>query len=383
VSRIRTTHLVTGLVQGGAETMLARLLSRLDRERFDCEAICLGESGPMADVIRATGVPLTILGMRRGRPSVGAFYRLAAELRRFRPHVLQTWLYHADLAGLVAGRATSVPAIVWNVRAADMDMRQYSATSALTVKACARWSHKPTAIVVNSEAGRHHHERLGYRPRRWILIRNGIDTSVFRPDHAARAAFRGELQIAAGTILIGLIGRFDPMKDHEGFLRAAAIVARAHDNVHFVMAGTGVDGQNAVLTNLIRDLNLDNKVHLLGNRTDMPKLTAALDMAVSSSISEGFSNVLLEAMASGVACIATDVGDSRHIIGNTGVMVPPRDSASLAAALGRRIAAGPEVRAAAGRLARARVLAEFDLTVVVQRYEQLYASLAEERVCAA
>jgi glycosyltransferase involved in cell wall biosynthesis len=253
----------------------------------------------------------------------------------------------------------------------------------LTVKACARWSHKPTAIVVNSEAGRHHHERLGYRPRRWILIRNGIDTSVFRPDHAARAAFRGELQIAAGTILIGLIGRFDPMKDHEGFLRAAAIVARAHDNVHFVMAGTGVDGQNAVLTNLIRDLNLDNKVHLLGNRTDMPKLTAALDMAVSSSISEGFSNVLLEAMASGVACIATDVGDSRHIIGNTGVMVPPRDSASLAAALGRRIAAGPEVRAAAGRLARARVLAEFDLTVVVQRYEQLYASLAEERVCAA
>jgi glycosyltransferase involved in cell wall biosynthesis len=380
---MRITHLISGLPEGGAEATLWRLLARMDRGRFQNDVICLTESGPMADRIRAVGVPVHALGMRRGRPSIGGVYRLTSALRRSRPDVLQTWLYHADIAGLMAGQAMGVPAIVWNIRCSDMDMTQYSPLSAWTLRACARWSHRPTAVVVNSEAGRRHHESLGYRPKRWVLIPNGVDTSVFRPDSEARASVRTELGVGAETILVGLIGRFDPMKDHAGFLHAAAIVARARGGVQFVMAGTKVDWDNRALTEIVRRLDLQGRVHLLGARADVPRVTAALDIAVSSSSSEGFSNVLVEAMACGVGCVATDVGDSGRIIGSTGALLPPKDSAALAAALETRIAVGPNGRAELGRSARARVLEEFDLPIAVGRYEQLYTSLLEEQTCAA
>jgi glycosyltransferase involved in cell wall biosynthesis len=381
---VRITHVISGLVEGGAEMMLARLLSRIDRDRFDCEVICLGESGPMAERIRATGIPLTILGMRRGRPSVGGFYRLMSELRRFRPHVLQTWLYHADIAGLMAGRATGVPAIVWNIRASDMDMTRYRTMSALTLRACARWSHQPTAVVVNSKAGKRHHERLGYRPRRWVLIPNGVDTTLFKPDEQARLDFRAELGLSQDAILIGSVARFDPMKDQAGLLRAAATVTMGDARAHFVLAGANVDLDNPVLSGATADLRLQGRVHLLGPRRDVPRLMAALDLAVSSSsYGEGFPNVLAEAMSSGVACVTTDVGDSRVIVGTTGEVVAPNDPAALAAAIARMIQLDPNAKAARGRTARARMLEEYDQPVAVARYEQLYESLLEEQACAA
>jgi glycosyltransferase involved in cell wall biosynthesis len=377
------THLVTGLVQGGAETMLARLLSRLDADRFECEVICLGESGPVADRIREIGVPLTILGMRRGRPSLGGFYRLTAALRRFRPDILQTWLYHADLAGLLAGRAVGVPAIVWNIRASDMDMSRYRAMSALTLRACARWSDRPDAVIVNSHAGRKHHEAIGYRTRRWELIPNGIDTTAFAPDAAARAEVRAELGLPRDGFLIGSVARFDPMKNQVGLVRAAGTVARRVPNAHFVLAGTGVDTANTELTAVV-DPHLHGRLHLVGPRRDVPRLMAALDLAVSSSsYGEGFPNVLAEAMSSGAPCVTTDVGDSALIVGETGDVVAPGDEAALAAAMLRAIALDSDTRLARGRAARARIVGEFDLPVAIRRYESLYGSLLEEPACAA
>jgi glycosyltransferase involved in cell wall biosynthesis len=384
VTKIRMTHLVTGLVQGGAEMTLARLLANIDRDRFVSEVIALGEFGPMADRIRSTGVALKILGMRRGRPSVAGFCRLASELRRFRPQVLQTWLYHADIAGLIAGRATGVPAIVWNVRASDMDMSHYRTMSALTLRACARWSHQPTAVIVNSQAGKRHHERLGYRPRRWVLIPNGVDTTVFKPDAQARLAFRTELRLPEDAILIGSVARFDPMKNQPGLLRAAAIVARGHPRAHFLLAGANVDWSNPVLRDAAADPSLQGRVHLLGPRRDVPRLMAALDLAVSSSsYGEGSPNVLAEAMACGVACVATDVGDSCLIVGATGEVVMPDDPLALAAAIGRVVQLDAAARVARGMAARTRMLEEYDLPIAVARYEQLYASLLEQRRSAA
>jgi glycosyltransferase involved in cell wall biosynthesis len=382
-SRQKITHVISGLPQGGAEMSLWRLLSRMDRGRFQNEVICLTDSGPMADRIRAVGVPVLALGMRRGRPSVGGMLRLTRALRHSRPDVLQTWLYHADLAGLMAGHAAGVPAVVWNIRCSDMDMTQYSPLSAWTRRACARWSHKATAVVVNSEAGRRYHEGLGYRPKRWVLIPNGVDTSVFRPDGEARSSFRTELGLEEETVLVGLIGRFDPVKNHAGFLHAAATFARTRDDVQFVMAGTNVDWNNPVLSEAVHRPHLAGRVHLLGARTDVPRVTAALDIAVSSSSSEGFSNVLVEAMACGVGCVATDVGDSRRIVGSTGMVVPPKDDAALAAAIEAGIAAGPAARAELGRSARARALGEYDLSIAVGHYEELYGSFRRAETCAA
>lgn len=384
MSRIRVTHLISGLSVGGAEMMLWRLLSRMDRARFESDVISLSDAGPVADRLRAIDIPVRALGMRQGRPSVGGFYRLTAALRHSRPDVLQTWLYHADIAGLVAGQTVGIPSIVWNIRASDMDMSHYKALSGLAVRACARWSHRPRAVVVNSEAGRRHHERLGYRPRRWELIPNGLDTSAFRPDARARREVRDEIGIPAECVVAGSVARFDPMKDQAGFLRAAAIVAGRTEGVHFVLAGKGVDWDNLVLRESAAAASLDGRVHLLGPRTDVPRLMAAFDIGVSSSaFGEGFPNVVAEAMASGVGCVTTDVGDARLIVADTGEVVAPSDPAAFAAAIERMVRLGPGGRADLGRAARARVVEHYDLPIAVTRYEQLYASLLEEQLCAA
>lgn len=374
---MRIVHLISGLGEGGAETTLWRLLRRMDPERFSNHVVCLREEGPLAARIRAAGVPVDALGIRAGSVSVNGAYRLTRFLRERRPAVLQTWLYHADLAGLVAGTLAGLRCIVWNVRCADMDLTQYRRMSTLTVRACARLSHLPRAVVVNSEAGQRHHQKLGYQPRQWIRIPNGVDVDAFRPDPEARASVRSELQLKSNAVLVGLIGRFDPIKDHATFFRAAAIVAGTDERAHFVLAGAGVDDSNRDLASLAQEAELGGRAHCLGSRSDIPRITAALDVAVSSSVSEGLSNVLVEAMACGVPCVATDVGDSRFILGDTGAIVPPRDAPALAAAITEtlRRALGGEMSAAARRRARE----EFDLALMVRRYEDLYSSLALDR----
>ena len=167
--------------RGGAETALCRLLGGLVREGFDCRVASLIPAGPVAGEIRDLGVPVEELGMRRGKPSLAAVTGLAAMLRVFRPHVLQTWLYHADLLGLVAARLARVPAVAWNLRCALMELEHYSRVTTITRKACAALSRRPAAVVANSHAAVEYHKSLGYRPRRWEVIPNGFDLDAFRP----------------------------------------------------------------------------------------------------------------------------------------------------------------------------------------------------------
>jgi len=371
---MRIVHLISGLGEGGAETTLWRLVRGMDPALFSNHVVCLREEGPLAPRIRDAGVPVDALGMGAGTPSVGGTCRLIRFLRDRRPAVLQTWLYHADLAGVLAGTLAGVPSILWNIRCADMDLTRYRRTSRLAVRACAGLSRVPRAIVVNSGAGQRHHQILGYRPRQWIRIPNGVDTDAFRPDRDARASVRADLRLAPETALVGLIARFDPMKDHGGFLKAATIVAAGNAGAHFVLAGAGVDDANRDLTSVVHASGLAGRVHLLGARSDIPRITAALDVAVSSSISEGFSNVLIEAMACGVPCVATDAGDSRVIVGNTGSIVPPGDPAALAAAISGMLRRQGAERAALSDAARRRAHDEFGLERMVRRYEELYSS---------
>ncbi len=315
--------------------------------------------------------------MRPGLANPLAIARLLRILTSERPAIVQSWMYHANLLGVIAVKLARIPHFAWNVRASDLDLERthHSLRRVFTIHGLL--SSIPDAIVVNSNAGLKFHQAHGHHARRWELIRNGFDTERFRPREDLRGALRARLGLPAEQIVIGMIARFHPMKEHRTFLRAARLLLDGVPNVSFILAGSGVTIQNPDLAAWIRELRLEGAVHLLGEQADTAAIYPALDMATLCSRSgEGMPNMLGEAMCCGVECVATDVGDSAFVVGETGTIVPIGDAQALADAWRRRIDAGAESRQKAGELARHRIEQTFSLPAVVAKYERLYEELA-------
>ena len=377
-SRVTILHLITGTNVGGAEKALAALVRRSDALRYRHVVISMIGIGPVGEDLTSAGVEVHSLRMRRGTPSLTGLLRLVKLIRRTRPQILQCWMYHANLLGLVAGKLADAPYIIWGIRCSDMDFSRYRCMTRWVVKLGAWLSRVPQRIIANSESGKMLHVGLGYVESKIEVIPNGFDLEVFKPDPDVRTAIRKDLGLPNNALLIGLIARFDPMKDHATFFKAARLLSERQPGVHYVLAGSGVCLENQGLSKLVRDNNLNGSIHLLGPREDVPRLNASLDIACSSSLfGEGFSNAIGEAMACGVPCVATDVGDSGYIVGDTGRVVPPRDFEALAAALAELIQMGPFGRRALGERARQKINENFPLGQTVDRYQSLYEHLMD------
>ena len=368
---INVMHLITGLELGGAERMLSHVVTRADRRRFQPIVVSMTGPGRIGAEIEAAGVAVRSLGLRRGVPDPRGVARLARIVREFRPSVLQTWLYHADLLGLLARWFGPPRRLLWNLRCSDMG------DGARLARLLARCSAIPDGVIVNSAAGRRYHTALGYRPQRWVTIPNGFDTQFFRPDAEARQRGRVALGIPLDAGAILLPARFHPMKDQANFLAAAARLATRHPDVHFAMAGAGVGPANRALSQAVCAHGLGPRVHLLGERRDLDALYPVFDIvSLSSAFGEGLPNVLGEAMACAVPCVATDVGDAAAIIADCGIAVRPRDPEALAAGWKQLIGLGVEGRAALGLRARRRIAEHYDLGCIVGCYEALFAEMA-------
>lgn len=376
-TRTRVVHVITGLNTGGAELMLVKLLSGMDRSRFESSVISLTPPGPVQDKLTALGIPVFSLGLTRGMPDVRGVGRLFKQLILVRPHIVQTWLYHADLLGGLVGRLAYRPKVVWNIRNSTLQAGSTKRLTVLTVGACARLSRfLPDKILCCSEQAKALHIRWGYAADRFEVIPNGFDLSAWKPDAAAGRLARKSLGIPLDARVVGLVGRYDPQKDHACFLEAAGQVSRSLPDVHFILAGDGVTLENPELRALVDKTGLHARIHLLGRRSDLPVLTNAFDLAASSSAyGEAFSNVLGEAMACGVPCVATDVGDAALILADTGRVVMPRSPHGLAGALEALLRLPENARRALGTAARARVESHFDLAQVVLRYQAVYDAL--------
>jgi len=372
----RVTHVITGLNPGGAEMMLFKLLSAMDRVAFDSEVISLTDMGPLAEKIQALDITVRALGMRRGGPNPLALLRLAVWLGRSKPDVIQTWTYHADLIGGIAAKLVGGIPVIWGIRHSNLDPQGSKRKTIWTANACAKLSNwLPTQIVCCSEASLPVHAALGYETRKMCVIPNGFDLDVFKPDPPARRTVRAELGIPEDTLLIGMFARFHAQKDHRNFVEAAALLHTRHPNIHFLICGDGITWENRVLSGWIVTAGIHEHCHLLGPREDIPRLTAALDIASSSSFGEGFPNVVGEAMSCGVPCVVTDVGDSDRIVGTTGRIVAAKDPEALAMAWTEMIGLGEEGRRMLGVAARKRVMDHFELSKIVKKYEALYTSL--------
>lgn len=376
----RIVHIITGLTRGGAETMLYRLLSRVDRGRFESSVVCLKEEGPMTERIRALGIPVHSLNLRARLLDAPGLLRLRGLLKTVRPDLVQTWLYHADLLGGLATKLTGSIPVVWGIRMSRLEPPGIKRSTILAARVCARLSRRlPARIVCCSESGLRTHAAIGYDATKMTVIPNGFDVESFCPDPRARESVRSELGITPSAPVAGLVARFHPQKDHAGFLRAALRLAGRIPDSSFLLAGHGIDWKNSMLRDAIESAGHRDRFRLIGPRDDVARLCAAFDVAVSSSsYGEGFPNAVGEAMACGVPCVVTDVGDSAWVVGDTGRVVPPRDSEALAAAVGELLSMSPGERKELGKVARRRIVEHFELSSVVHRYEQLYLELTSD-----
>jgi glycosyltransferase involved in cell wall biosynthesis len=375
----RLCLIITGLSTGGAEMMLLKLLKGLDRERFTPEVISLTTLGDIGLQLQSMGVPVVVLGMSAGRFDLRGFWFLVRHLRHVSPHVVHTWMYHADLIGGLAARLAGVRALAWGIRQSNLDP-EFNKTSTLhVVRSCAwlsRWI--PRRIVTCSERARTVHVAAGYFADKMVTIANGFDLTRFQPDAAARSSVRAELGLSPDTPLVGVVARDDPQKNHLGFVQAAAAVHAALPRCHFVLAGQGIDRGNTPLGQAIARAGLEGHVHLLGRRDDVPRLMAALDALASPSHGEAFPNVLGEAMACGVPCVVTDVGDSADIVGDTGRVVAPGDMGDMAQQILVMLRMPVEQRQALGVRARARVQERYELGAVTRQYECFYSQMLKD-----
>ncbi len=372
---MKILHIITGLKTGGAESTLLRIVTAM-HPRHESIVISLMDGGEIGAKIEQAGIRVLTLGMKPGVPDASSFRKLVNWVKEIQPDLVQTWMYHADLIGGLASRRAGIKTLVWNIRHTNLDTNANKRTTLLTAKLCALLSRKlPRRIISCSEAARERHIRFGYSGLQMVVIPNGYDVSLYHPDPEAGKSVRQELGLPEAAPLIGIVGRFHPQKDHATFVKAAGILARTHPGVRFLLCGDGIEESNSQLTEWIQQAGIKSTVSLLGRRSDIPRLDAALDVAAISSVGEGFPNVVGEAMACGVPCVVTDVGDAAYLVGETGIVVPPRSPEALAAGWAELLALSPEARRAKGLLARERVLEKFTLEKIVLQYEQLYREL--------
>jgi glycosyltransferase involved in cell wall biosynthesis len=373
---VRIVYITSSLGTGGAEIMLYQLLDKMRCENFEPFVISLMDKGSLGEKIETSGVPVHTLGMRSGRPTIKGLVRLYRILVNVRPDLIQGWMYHGNLAATIgAALLHTHPPVVWSIHHSLHSIGAERPLTRAVIRLSALLSGQPALVLFVSRLSVGQHQRFGFDTRRHRVIPNGFDCDAFRPDPSARKMIRKELNVEERHVLIGLLARYHPMKDHRNFLEAAARLAALRPEVRFMLAGTGVDTDNSELIQLITAHGISDRVDLLGERKDVSALLSALDILCCSSFGEAFPLIVGEAMASGVPCVVTDVGDTAWLVGETGRVVPPKDPEALAAGLSDLVELGEEGRQMLGNRARQRILANFSIDGIVSEYRSVYDAL--------
>jgi glycosyltransferase involved in cell wall biosynthesis len=318
----KIVFIIVSLKAGGAQSMLLRLLKHLDKERYDATVVVLTDSGDLGRSIIDLGIPLVSIGMKKNPLNIFALFRLYKVILEIYPDVIHTWMYHSDLIGGLIAKLIGTRRIIWGIRSADFFSSDTSLSTKLIVKACARVSNLvPDVILYNSRRGLEFHNKLGYASRKSQVIYNGVDMDRFKPKDNAQKELRLKLNVKCDTKIVGLVARYDYLKNHKGFIEMASYINDVSKDCHYLMIGDNIVN-NGIIISLLQDHNLTEKFHLLDSTSDIENIIAGLDVTVITSLSEAFPNVFIESMACGVPCFSTDVGDVRDIAYDTDWVVP-------------------------------------------------------------
>ena len=376
LGRIRILFVITGLGTGGAEMMLFKFLSRLDRIKFSPYLISLIPGGVFEKRIKDLKIPIYSLNMSQGIPNPFALLKFKKYLNLIEPDIIQGWMYHANFLALCSKLLwnSNVP-ILWSIHHSVGSLKNEKISLAMLIRLTAFFSSKPNKVIFSANIGKNQHVKLGYQSVNSLAINDNFDLTVFK-QFKSSICLRETLNIEKKSLLVGSLARFHPMKDHLGLLRAAVEIVRRHSFVHFVLAGPNIDSLNLELNSFIAANGLESNVHLLGEIHYVPDFLNSIELYISSSAyGESFPNVIGEAMACGVPCIATDVGDSKYIIGDAGIVVRPNNPKALCEAINKYVILGAEKLSNIGEVAKERISSNFDLDApnsFVRKYEAIY-----------
>ena len=354
-------HLITGLGTGGAERMLTRIVTNSHDPDIRHIVVSMTNVGGFGAEIEAAGVVLYQLDMKGALSTPSALIKLFKISKIEHVDIVQTWLYHADLVGTLFSKLCFFKGkLLWNLRCSDMDRKRYKRYTRIL----AMLSGIPEMILANSNAGHCYHQKLGYKPKQWRVLPNGIDVEQFKPDLGGRQRLQALLGTQDSDILVGVVARTDPMKAHGLFLKAYARAKVENPNIKVVLLGRGTEKYSGI-----------PGVHVLGERSDVSQIIAGFDALYMPSYSEGFPNVVGEAMACGIPCVVTDVGDAGMIVDGTGFVVRPDDLDAMTEGLDKICALSPAKRQKLGKAARKRVVDNWSLPKIIDDYNKLYMGL--------
>lgn len=373
---MKILHIITDLGNGGAEGVLYRLVTH-DKSNEHI-VVSLMDEGKYGPLLIDKGISVCCLNMSSGKlplKSIGQLFKL---IKTAKPDVVQTWMYHADLIGGVVAKSMGVKKVFWNIRHSNFNPNFTKTSTIRVAKLCAKLSGIiPSTIISCSHLAIPAHIAIGYDKKKFTVISNGYDLDLFKIDNNARFSIRRELNIGDKPVL-GMVGRYDPQKNHTGLIRSLHKVAEQGYDFDLLLVGKQLDESNEQLLNIINNSNLKGKVHLLGQRNDIPNIMNVLDIHIlSSSYGEGFPNVIAEAMACGTLCIATNVGDSSIIIDNYGWIVEANNDELLANAIleALELNNNPNAWNKMRALANEHITNNFSIELMTQKYNKVWNSL--------
>lgn len=371
---MKILHIITDLNVGGAEMMLLNLVVEHHKYGFEILVIGLANDGPIGEKLRQFGIPVVTLGMKTNHQDQFPFLRLVNLIKSIKPDIIQTWMYHADLFGSLAALIAGNPRVIWGLHHTLNKSIEIKPFTNIIIRINSLLSNFiPKKVICCSVETMRSHIKIGYSVRKLVVIPNGTDLVRFQMDRDAGLMIKNEFGLSPENHLIGMIARFHPQKDHHTFIQAAKILNKVSPKVHYILAGAQMDYANKEIVNWINEVGLENHIHLTGLRNDIPQLISSLDIAtLSSAFGEALPVSICEAMACGIPCVVTDVGDSKKIVANAGICVPTRNPNALADGWNQILSLNPAERSNLGKLARAKIEKEYNITFTARRYSEVY-----------
>jgi glycosyltransferase involved in cell wall biosynthesis len=369
MNKIPIVYMITDLSTGGTPTALLRLLSGIDRTKYDPTVISFySKDSFIFNEIMDLNIPVIDLGLTQ-KWRIDAFWKIKKILKEIHPTILHTWLFHANITGRIFGRFNKVPLIIASRRSTNIGgswreilMRE---TSGMNDK-----------IIAVSEAARKAEIDSSKVPHdKVVTIYNGLDPSPFRTvSNEARQTLRNSMGIPDDVILLGSVGRLHPAKGFNDLITAMELLGRKTRSTQLVIVGEGELKDQ--LKHQVQKSNLDGRIMFTDIRNDIPEILSAFDIFLSPSLWEGLPNVVLEAMAAGKPVVATSVGGTPEVVvdGLTGLLVPPHKPKALANST-LFLCENPKIQKSMGQAGRERVIKHFSIEQMVKQTEELYHEL--------
>lgn len=361
----RVIHLITGLERGGAERFLYNLISNGLKGQFNNSVISLMAVGYYGKLLKKKKIPVFSLNLNRGQINFSAVKKLRKILIEQKPDIIQGWMYHGNLAALLGYIMVNKKIkLSWTIRLSLEIYSRMKFTTRLAIKLGSYFSRIPDLIIYNSNRSLKQHRAIGYNKKNDFFIPNGFDTNIWKPNKKIRLYLRNKLKISNTTKVIGYVGRGDDQKDIPTLFKAFDKVCKKHPNVILLTIGRNLKQYTTNNKNII----------FLGQQSNVEDLMKTFDLLCLSSKAEGFPNVIGEAMATGIPCVTTDVGDAKDIVGKTGWVVPPNDPISLANCMDSALKNSKGQLEKYGNIARKKIINNFSIEGVKNQYISLYNS---------